>query len=328
MKIFITGATGFIGGHIARKLRERGDEVLALVRSPEKAATLGNLGCELITGTLADEAAIKRGVEGCDAVIHGAAIYEIGVPQSRHEAMYDANVLGTERVLRAVLEAGTPRVVYVSSVVVFGNTHGKVVDETYEHPGTGFGSYYEETKYEAHQIATRLIEDEHLPCVLMQPGGVYGPDDHSELGNLVGRYVSGKLPLIPFPDFGMTLVHVEDVADGVILGLESGEIGEAYILGGAITTNRETLQMAARVAGKHRSVRAMPAGVLKAIAPIAPMIAPLIGFPPNMHEVIRAADGVTFWAKHDKAIEQLGYSPRGLESTLRDTMLAEGHIEA
>ncbi|MBK5117058.1 MAG: NAD-dependent epimerase/dehydratase family protein, partial [Thermoleophilia bacterium] len=311
-----------------RKLRERGDEVLALVRSPEKAATLGDLGCELITGTLADEAAIKRGVEGCDAVVHGAAIYEIGVPQSRHEAMYDTNVLGTERVLRAALEAGTPRVVYVSTIAVFGNTHGKVVDETYEHPGTGFASYYEETKYKAHQIAKRLIEDEHLPCVLIQPGGVYGPDDHSELGNLVGRYVSGKLPLIPFPELGMTLVHVEDVADGVILGLDSGEIGEAYVLGGAITTAREMLQTAARVAGKQRGSRGMPTGVLKAIAPIGPLVGPIAGFPPNMRELVRASDGVTFWAKHDKAIEQLGYSPRGLESIFRDTMVAEGHIKA
>ena len=326
MKIFITGATGFIGGHVARKLRERGDHVVALARAPERASALGDLGCELIRGTLGDEAAIEQGIDGCDAVIHGAAIYEVGIPASRHEAMYEANVAGTERVLRAALAAGTPRVVYVSTIAAFGNTHGKVVDETYEHPGSGFTSYYEETKYRAHQLARRLIEEEGLPCVLIQPGGVYGPDDHSELGNLIGQYVAGKLPLIPFPDLGMNIVHVEDVADGILLGLDRGESGEAYVLGGAITTNREMLQTAARVAGKSRGTRAMPTVVIKAIAPLGPVVGPIAGFPPNMRELVSSSDGVTFWAKHDKAIERLGYSPRGLESILRDTMVAEGHI--
>jgi len=328
MKVFVTGATGFIGGHVARKLRERGDEVVALVRSPEKAAEIGRLGCELITGTLDDEAAIRRGVEGCDGVIHAAAVYEVGIPSSEHERMYDTNVLGTERVLRAALEARVPKVVYVSTIAAFGNTRGKVVDETYSHPGTSFTSYYERTKYEAHQVAKRLIEDEGLPCVLIQPGGVYGPDDHSQLGNLISQYVSGKLPLIPFPDLGLNVVHVEDVADGILLGLDKGKAGEAYVLGGAITTNREMLQTAAKVAGKDRGARGMPTLALKAIAPLGPVVGPIAGFPPNMRELVRSSDGVTFWAKHDKAISELGYSPRGLEATLRDTMVAEGRLSA
>lgn len=281
-----------------------------------------------MTGTLADEDAIARGIAGCDAVIHGAAFYEIGIPKSRHPAMYDANVLGTERVLRAALEAETPRVVYVSTIVVFGNTQGEVVDETYRHPGTGFGSYYEETKYEAHQVARRLIEDEDLPCVLIEPGGVYGPDDHSALGNLIRQYVAGRLPFVPFPEFGMNLVHVEDVADGILLGLDSGEIGEAYVIGAAITTNGEMLQTAARLAGKRRGARALPTRFIKAIAPLGRVVGPIVGLPPNMRELISASDGVTYWAKHDKAIEQLGYSPRGLEAIFRDTMIAEHGIPA
>ncbi len=327
MRIFLTGATGFIGGQIARKLRDRGDDVIALVRSPEKARSLGDLGCEIVAGDLTDAAAIEGAMNGCDAVIHGAAIYKVGIPKSEHEAMYEANVVGTERVLRAALEAGIPKVVYISTIAAFGNTAGRVVDETYEHPGTGFTSYYEETKYRAHRVAKQLIE-EGLPCVLIQPGGVYGPDDHSELGNLISQYVSGKLPLIPFPDLGLNLVHVEDVAEGVILGLDKGEPGEAYVLGGAITTNREMLQTAGRVAGRERGSRGMPTIVLKAIAPLGPLIGPAAGFPPNMSELISSSDGVTFWAKHDKAISELGYSPRGLEAIIRDTMVAEGQITA
>jgi nucleoside-diphosphate-sugar epimerase len=328
MRVFLTGGTGFIGGHVARKLRERGDEVVALVRSETKGETLAQLGCELVVGDLSDPAPIAAAAAGCDGVIHAAAIYEVGIPASEHEAMYDTNVLGTERVLRAALDAGVPRIVYVSTIAAFGNTRGKVVDESYVHPGTDFTSYYEETKYKAHQVARRLIDDEGLPAVIVQPGGVYGPDDHSQLGNLISQYVAGKLPLIPFPDLGINLVHVEDVADGILLALDRGEIGHSYVLGGAITTNRELLQTAARVAGKKRGSRGMPTPILKAIAPFGRVVGPIAGFPPNMRELVSSSDGVTFWAKHDKAIEKLGYSPRGLEATLRDTMVAEGHITA
>src|SRR5712691_9079431 len=182
MKVFVTGATGFIGGHVARGLRERGDEVRALVRSPDKGAALTELGCELVPGTLSNKDAIRAGIEGCDAAIHGAAVYEVGIPSSEHRAMYEANVIGTENVLRAALEAKLDRVVYISTVGAFGNTKGQVVDESYQHPGTGYTSYYEETTVEAHRLANRPIAQEGLQCVNVQPGRVYGPHHHSPLG--------------------------------------------------------------------------------------------------------------------------------------------------
>lgn len=328
MKVFLTGATGFIGGHVARKLRERGDDVRALVRSPEKAGPLAELGCELVEGSLETPAEIEAGLEGCDAAIHGAAIYEVGIPESRRPAMRDANVLGTERVLRAALEAGTPRVVYISTIAAFGDTHGEVVDETYEHPGAEFTTYYEQTKYEAHQIARRMIDDEGLPCVIVQPGGVYGPGDHSELGNLTKQTLAGKLPLIPFPDFGVVVVHVEDVADGVLLALDEGEIGEQYVLGADVTTNRELIQTIAEVGGRKPPTRAMPTALIKSIAPLGPLVGPLLGYPPNMRELISSTDGVTFWASSEKAKEKLGYSPRDLRTTITDTLREIGKLPA
>src|SRR2546421_8571622 len=182
MKVFVTGGTGFIGGHVVRHLRDRGDEVVCLVRNPEKGRNLAAIDCEIVQGDLGDEAAIRAGMSGCDAIIHGAAVYEVGIPKSQHTAMYEANVIGTERVLRAALENRIPKVVYISTVGAFGNTHGEVVDETYVHPGGEHTSYYEETKAQAHQIAQRLIEDEGLPCMIVQPGGGYGADDHSVIG--------------------------------------------------------------------------------------------------------------------------------------------------
>jgi nucleoside-diphosphate-sugar epimerase len=326
MRVFLTGGTGFIGGHVARKLRQRGDHVRVLVRSAEKGKGLEEIGCELVVGDLADEAAITAGLEGCDALIHNAAVYEVGIPEAEHRAMYEANVLGTERVLRAALAAQTPKVVYVSTVGAFGNTHGEVVDETYEHPGTEFTSYYEQTKYEAHQIAKRLIAEEGLPCVIVQPGGVYGPDDHSAIGTQINQFLAGRMPLIAFPDLGMNMVYVEDVADGILLALDKGTPGEAYVLGGEITTMRELIGAVGRVADKKPPKRAMPTGMLKLMAPAGPLVGKVMGQPPNLRELISSADGVTFWAKHDKAMAELGYSPRGLEAGLRQTLEAEGKL--
>src|SRR5215210_7348131 len=104
MRAFLTGGTGFIGNHVARKLRERGDEVVALARSPEKAAALRELGCEVVEGDLADGEAIGRGLQGCDSAFHLAAIYKVGIPKSDRQGMTDANVGGTERVLDAAIE--------------------------------------------------------------------------------------------------------------------------------------------------------------------------------------------------------------------------------
>jgi dihydroflavonol-4-reductase len=326
VKVFVTGGTGFIGGHVVRRLRERGDDVRALVRSPDKAAALRDAGCELIAGSLTDSVAIRDGMEGCDAAIHGAAIYEVGIPDSRHRAMYEANVLGTGNVLRAALDTKIGKIVYVSTVAAFGNTRGQVVDETYEHPGGGYTSYYEQTKVEAHKVAKRLIADEGLPCVIVQPGGVYGPDDHSAVGKQLHDFLAGRMPLLAFPDVGFNMVHVEDVADGVLLALDKGKPGEAYVLGSQITTMRELIETLAKVSGKKAPKRAIPTSLMKAMTPIGPLVGKVMGQPPNLRELITSADGVTFWARHDKAMAELDYSPRSLETGLRETFEAEGKL--
>src|SRR5919202_277173 len=249
MKAFVTGGTGFIGGRLVRKLRERGDEVAALVRNPEKALELERLGVDLVKGDLTDTEAIKRGLEGADAAFHGAAIYKVGIPKSEREPMHDTNVRGTERVLDAAIEAGTPKIVYVSTINVFGNTRGDVVDESYERPKDGFLSYYDETKYESHQVALDRTR-KGAPIVIVQPGGVYGPGDHSEVGNMIDQVRSGKLFAVPFGETGLNLVHVEDVAEGCLLAHDKGKMGEGYVLGGEISTRRGLVNKVAEIGGK------------------------------------------------------------------------------
>jgi nucleoside-diphosphate-sugar epimerase len=327
MKVFVTGGTGFIGGEVVRQLRRRGDEVACLVRNPAKGAELEALGCELVAGDLGDEAAIRRGMEGCDAVVHVAAMYEVGIPEAQRPAMRAANVGGTELVLRAALEAKIPKVVYVSTVGAFGNTHHKVVDESYEHPGVEFTSYYEETKWEAHQVAKRMIAN-GLPCTIVQPGGVYGPGDTSQVADLLGQFLAGKMPLIPFPELGICLTHVGDIAAGILLALDRGEAGETYVLSGPVTTMREAIEVVARLTGRKAPKHAVPTPLLKALTPIGPLVGKTMGQPPNLREMISSADGVTFWASHEKASRELGYAPRGMEEGLRQTLEADDRFPA
>jgi dihydroflavonol-4-reductase len=321
VKAFVTGGTGFIGGRLVRKLRERGDDVVALVRSPDKALELERLGVQLVKGDLTDGDAIRRGTEGADGVFHGAAIYKVGIPKSQREGMYETNVRGTERVLDCAIQAGVPKIVYVSTVNVFGNTRGEVVDESYRRPGNDFLSYYDETKYESHQVALDRIA-KGAPIVIVQPGGVYGPGDHSEIGNMIDQASKGKLFAYMFPETGFNLVHVDDVADGTILAFDRGEAGQAYVLGGEISTMKTLVDKTSDIAGRKPPKRELPVGVLKAVAPAGPIVGKIMGFPPNFKELITVSDGVTYWAKDDKARERLGYAPRDLDTGLRQTLSA------
>jgi len=322
VRAFVTGGTGFIGQHVARKLRERGDEVVALVRSPEKGAALRELGCELVQGDLSSFDAIRSGLEGCDAAFHIAAVYKIGIPSSEREAMFDSNVRGTERVLDAAIAADVKRIVYVSTINVFGNTGGQVVDETYDRDASkGFLSVYDETKYRSHQIALDRVA-KGAPIVMVQPGGVYGPGDHSEVGNMIDQTKKGKLKAKAFPGLGFNLVYVEDVADGILLAHDRGEIGHSYVLGGEVTTMGDLIDRVAGLAGRKAPKVTLPPLAIKALAPLGPIVGPKLRLPPNIRELASASDGVTYWARDDKARASLGYAPRDLETGLRETLAA------
>src|SRR5688572_5176801 len=248
MKVFVTGATGFVTGTVTLQLLARGDQVRALVRDASRGRTLERAGATVVAGDLSDAGSLRRGMEGVDAIVHGAAIYEVGIPPLRRPAMYETNVLGTQRVLEAALAAGVRRVVYVSTCAVFGNTRGAIVDETYTRSGP-YTSYYEETKVRAHEIALALAE-RGLPVSIAQPGGVYGPGDSSALGGLMRTFTQGRLPFVPFPDTGLNFVHVDDVARGIVLVLDRGQAGRSYVLGGEIARVGDAFAALARVTGR------------------------------------------------------------------------------
>jgi nucleoside-diphosphate-sugar epimerase len=319
MRAFVTGGTGFIGERVVRRLRERGDEVVALVRSPDRASDLAALGCELVEGDLTASDAVRRGVHGCDAVFHIAAVYKVGIPASEREAMRIANVRGTELVLDAAAEANVKRVVYVSTVGIFGNTHGQIVNEGFQRDDESFLSCYEETKYRSHLLALDRISG-GAPIVIVQPGGVYGPGDHSEIGNIIDQTRTGKLKMLMFPETGFNLVHVDDVAQGILLAHDTGTVGESYVLGGEIATMGDMIRKVADISGRKAPSRAMPVSLMKMAIPIGPVVGKMLGFPPNLRELIATSDGVTYWATDEKARRELGYTPRDMDTGLRQTL--------
>ena len=315
----MTGGTGFIGSRVVQRLRDRGDDVVVLARRPEKAA---GLDAEIAQGDLSDAEAIRRGMEGCQAVFHIAADYRVGMDPSKRESMRDSNVRGTERVLDAALDAGVDRIVYVSTINIFGNTNGQTVDESYRRDeADGFVSTYDETKYRAHLIAEQRAA-QGAPVVLVQPGAVYGPGDHALVGQMIEQASTGKMPAKAFPELGLNMVHVEDVAEGILLAHDKGKPGESYVLGGELTTQGELIDKAAAIGGKKPPRLTVPPVMLKAMIPVSRWVGPAMGLPPNFREMISAAQNVTYWAKDDKARRELGYSPRDLDTGLRQTIQA------
>ena len=322
MRAFVTGGSGFIGLELVRQLRARGDAVVATVRQASNADRLVELGCELVEGDLAamPHAALTDAMRGSDAVFHGAGSYRIGIPAAEHAAMYAANVVTTERVLDAAVDAGAPRIVHVSTGNVYGNARGQIVDERYRRPQPpAFLSYYDETKYRAQLAAEQRIAA-GARILIALPGTVYGPHDPSQLGGLIAQAMAGTLAAVTFPDLGLNMVHVEDLAAGILLVHDRGRIGEGYNLGGVQASLREVVRQAAALGG-HRPPRlTVPTWLLRLVSPLGPLIGPVMGVAPNLREVIRSSHQVSYGVSDEKARRELGYATRDLDAGLRSLL--------
>jgi dihydroflavonol-4-reductase len=314
VKVLLTGGAGFIGGAVTRALRSRGDDVVALVRDRERAKALRELGAELVEDDLSDVDRLTQALDGADAVIHAAGIYRIGITKAERGAMWDANVGTTTRLLDAAEAAKTSRFVYLSTVNVFGNTHGLIVDETYRRDlGEGFLSWYDETKYGAHEIAEQRIAA-GAPVLIAMPGTVIGPGDHSQAGAQLKQAHDGTLPYIGMAHVGMTPIHVDDGAAGIVAVLDRGEIGRSYVVAGDCVRLIDALTIAAAVGGKRLPRVRFPDRFLRLMAPLGRLIGE-----PNAREIASASAGVTYWASSQRAKDELGFAPRDAEAAIRDT---------
>ncbi len=319
MRVVVTGAAGFIGGVVVRQLRARGDQVVAMVRDPARATGLTALGVEVVRTDLGQVDEIAGLLAGAGALIHIAGTYRIGIRPADRPAMLDANLGVTTRVLDAAAQAGTPRIVYTSTVLVLGDTHGKVLDETHQRdPAEGFFSYYDETKFRAHELVIARIAA-GAPIMVGMPGGVYGPGDHSEAGGQFALAHAGKMPYVALADIGLGWTYVDDVADGLVRILDRGRLGESYLLSGPPGRLRDGLRIAARLGGKRLPRLTLPTGLLRLLIPFNRRFGTIGGLPANLAETISAADDVTYWGNSAKAEQELGFHARDLESGLRAT---------
>lgn len=315
MRVVITGGAGFVGRAVVRRLADRGDTVIALVRDPGRAGDIARDGVELVASDLSNTTALAAAMRGADAVIHAAGSYRVGIPASERQAMWDSNVGATARVLDAAISSRVTRVVYVSTVNAFGNTRGQVADEIWRRdPRAGFLSWYDETKYQAHLVAEQRIAA-GAPIVMVLPSQVYGPGDHSAFGEQVQLAHDGRLRYRALDDVGVGLVHVDDLAEGIVAALDRGRIGEAYVLSGPLTTLGEAMTVAAGIAGRRLPRLRLPTAALRRMAPLGRLIGR-----PNLREVISASSGVTYWASAAKAERELGFRARAIETGLRDTL--------
>jgi len=317
MNIFVTGGSGFVGLAVVRRLVARGDRVVAVVHDAEGATALRELGVDLRQGDLQRTAAIVDAMRGSQTAIHLAGSYRIGIPARERPAMLDANVGLVHRVLDASATVGLERLVHVSTVNVFGDTHDRIVDERFRRDLTGgFLSYYDETKFLAHRAVEERIAA-GAPVIVAIPGIVYGVGDHSSIGAQLRGAHDGTLGYAVLGDTGITAVFVDDVAAGIVAALDRGRIGESYVVAGENTRLRDAIAVAARVGG-HRPPRfEIPAAVLRLGSRAPDPLARLAGFPDNLREVLSASLGVTYWASSAKAASELGYTPRDLASGIR-----------
>ena len=247
MRVFVTGATGFVGSHVARLLSEQGAELRLLLRPTSPRENIADLKADLIVGDMTDEASLKKGMQGCEAVFHVAADYRLWV---RHpEEMYAANVDGTRAILRAAQEAGVRRVVYTSSVATMGFTgNGTPCDE---HSPVSVGNmvgHYKRSKFMAEQIvleAGRAGSD----VVMVNPTTPVGERDikPTPTGRIIVDFLKRKFPA--YVDTGLNLVDVREVARGHIAALEKAKPGERYILGGENLTLKQVFDKLHAITG-------------------------------------------------------------------------------
>jgi dihydroflavonol-4-reductase len=321
VRVVVTGGGGFIGRALIDRLATRGVDVHALVRDPSKVGYLQQPRVTLEQSDLTDRQALTTAMTSADGVIHAAGSYRIGIPAAERPRMLDANLGTTERVLDAAVAAGARRIVYVSTNNIVGDTGGRIVDETYRRdprtPAGRFTSWYDETKYRAH-LAAEQRAAAGAPIVIVQPGGTYGPHDHSAVGAALQAAYRGKLRYMALVSGGLALAHVDDVATGVVAALIRGRPGEAYALGGECLRLGDALSIAARAGGHKPPPLVLPTRLLRLMAAFQRRGLPLSGGPSDLGEVIASGSG-TYWVSHAKAARELNFDPRPLEQGVLDT---------
>jgi dihydroflavonol-4-reductase len=308
----VTGATGFVGWHVARQLMDRGYPVRALARP---SSVLRNLeGAEVVIGDLQDPSSLERAVAGCSVVYHVAADYRLWAPHP--EELYKSNVEGTSNLINASRRAGVERFVYTSTVGCIGLPPGGIGDEETPVALEDMVGVYKKSKFMAEQVALRAA-NEGFPVVIVNPTAPIGDHDvkPTPTGKIIVDYLKGSMPA--YLDTGLNLVDVRDTARGHLLAAEVGQVGERYILGCDNLTLSQIFQKLELLSGIPAPKRQIPYPVAYAAGVVSTSWAHVTG-----HTPLAPLDGVRMARKkmfvtQAKAVRELGFTASPVEGALR-----------
>jgi dihydroflavonol-4-reductase len=328
MICLVTGATGFLGSAVARKLLAAGHNVRVLVRPESDRSNLAQLPLEIAIGSLAEPATLPPAVAGIDALFHVAADYRLWVPDEK--LMYRTNVDGTLALMQAAQAAGVKRIVHTSSVATLGLLpDGGSADEATPVSLADMIGPYKRSKFLAEAGVTRLVRERGLPAVIVNPSTPIGPRDikPTPTGRMIVEAASGRMPA--YVDTGLNFAHVDDVAAGHVAALERGRLGERYILGGENLTLAEALQIICPLVGRKAPRLKLPADLILPLAYAAEAAGRITGREPFV-----TVDGVRLAKKKmfftiDKAKRELGYAPRPAAEGFREAVewfAAQGRV--
>jgi dihydroflavonol-4-reductase len=314
MTTLVTGATGFLGNHVARQLVERGERVRVLVRATSQSRALDGLAAERVTGDLRDAASLCRALDGVTRVFHVAADYRLWAKNPRE--IYESNVGGTKNLLEAAARAGVARFVYTSTVATVAvPTEGALPNEETRASADEMIGDYKRSKFLAEQEALRAAE-RGAPVVVVNPTTPVGPGDWkpTPTGRIIVDFLNGRMPA--FVDTGLNLVPVEDAAAGHLLAAERGRAGQRYLLGGQNITLEDILGILARVSGRKAPRLKLPHAVAMAAGYADELYSRIMRREPHI-----PLDGVRM-ARHRmfvdcaKASRELGFTPGPVHAAL------------
>jgi dihydroflavonol-4-reductase len=318
MTILVTGASGFLGSAVVRALLTAGHAVRALVRERSPRANLDGLQVEMASGDLTDRRSLERALRGCSGLFHVAADYRIWVPDPGR--MLAVNVEGTRNVMRAALAAGLERIVYTSSVAALGVPKDGPGSEDSPVAERDMIGPYKRSKFLAEALVRRMIVDDALPAVIVNPSTPVGPFDvrPTPTGRMIVEAAANRMPA--YVDTGLNIVHVDDVARGHILAYEKGRIGRRYILGGDDMPLAAILASIAEMYGRKPPRLRLPHAAVLPIALLSQTWSRFSG-----REPFATVDGIRMARKHmfftsARARRELGYAPRPAWEALRDAV--------
>lgn len=313
MKALVTGANGFTGSHLVKLLEKRGDLVVGLVRKSSNCNRISDCHLKLVYGDITDRDSLTTAMTGVDWVFHTAAYVELGIVDGAKMAR--VNVEGTRGVLEVAQAVGVSKIVYCSTIGVFGDTKGKVVNETFQRQQTDFSGEYDRTKYQAQQLVDEFAA-KGLPVVSILPSGIFGADD-PHFGPVIQQFMKGGLKVWAGGDRITGIVHVDDLVAAMVLAAEKGKNGEKYIISAGDLSTREMFGILSQATGIGVPIEVPKPLVILAGNILDPMGRIFKWQPPISRERVHYIYERCVRVDATKARQELGWQHRSISDTLQ-----------